>query len=100
MGAEGANDGGGGGKDGDDAGVIGGGGKNPPENTAVPRCRGRDEIAGAIWLVAVLASRAASNGGMSGAVEAGTEAGSAGEEEADAPGSVMAATAGEGERLG
>jgi hypothetical protein len=92
MGAEGANDGGGGGKDGDvTGGGGGGGGKNPPENVAVPRCRGRDEIAGAILLVAVLASRAASDGGMSGAVEAGTVAGSAGEEEADAPASVMAA---------
>jgi hypothetical protein len=47
--------------------------------------------------VAVLASRAASDGGMRGAVEAGTVAGSAGEEEADAPYSVMTA-AGEGER--
>jgi hypothetical protein len=106
MGAEGANDGGGGGKDGDGTGVAGGGGKNPPENAAVPRCRGRDEIAGAICLVAVLASRAARDGGMSGTVEAGTVAGSAGEEEAEAPGSVMAAadergaTAKGGRRLG
>jgi hypothetical protein len=66
MGAEGANDGGGGGKDDDGAVVTGGGGKNPPENAAVPRCRGRDEIAGAIWLVAVLASKAASDGGRRG----------------------------------
>jgi hypothetical protein len=46
------------------ANVGGGGGQNPPENAVEPRCRGRDEEDGAIWLVAeVAASSAARDGG-------------------------------------
>jgi hypothetical protein len=78
MGADGANDSVGGGKGADVTDGVGGGGKNTPENAAVPRCRGRDETAGAIWLVAVVVSRAARDGETSGAVEAVTVAGSAG----------------------